>query len=115
MHDSYDGQGVDQLKKVIDTIKNNPDDRRMLMVAWNPTDLDEMALPPCHCLVSKTFYFGHFMISHHDNQSLVPILCRRGTSFMSTVPAKCRHGTWSTIQYRFIRSSYNDDCKCYWS
>ena len=62
MHDSYDGQGVDQLKKVIDTIKNNPDDRRMLMVAWNPTDLDEMALPPCHCLVSKTFYFGHFMI-----------------------------------------------------
>jgi len=50
MHDSYDGQGVDQLKKVIDTIKNNPDDRRMLMVAWNPTDLDEMALPPCHCL-----------------------------------------------------------------
>lgn len=56
MHDSYDGQGVDQLKKVIDTIKNNPDDRRMLMVAWNPTDLDEMALPPCHCLVSN-FYF----------------------------------------------------------
>ena len=52
MHDSYDGQGVDQLKKVIDTIKNNPDDRRMLMVAWNPTDLDEMALPPCHCLVN---------------------------------------------------------------
>ena len=56
MHDSYDGQGVDQLKKVIDTIKNNPDDRRMLMVAWNPTDLDEMALPPCHCLVSKTIF-----------------------------------------------------------
>ena len=56
MHDSYDGQGVDQLKKVIDTIKNNPDDRRMLMVAWNPTDLDEMALPPCHCLVSKTTF-----------------------------------------------------------
>ena len=56
MHDSYDGQGVDQLKKVIDTIKNNPDDRRMLMVAWNPTDLDEMALPPCHCLVSKVIF-----------------------------------------------------------
>jgi len=50
MHDDYTNQGVDQLKKVIETIKTNPDDRRMLMVAWNPVDLDEMALPPCHCL-----------------------------------------------------------------
>jgi len=61
MHDSYDGQGVDQLKKVIDTIKNNPDDRRMLMVAWNPTDLDEMALPPCHCLCQ--FYVAEGRLS----------------------------------------------------
>ena len=114
MHDSYDGQGVDQLKKVIDTIKNNPDDRRMLMVAWNPTDLDEMALPPCHCLVSNFFYFINTCYDTHK-QSLVPILRCRGSTFMSTVPAKCRHGTWSTIQYRFIRSSYDDDCECYWS
>lgn len=52
MQDDYTGKGVDQLKNVIDTIKTNPDDRRMLMVAWNPVDVDEMALPPCHCLVS---------------------------------------------------------------
>lgn len=50
MHDDYTGQGVDQLKNVIETIKNNPNDRRMLMVAWNPVDVDQMALPPCHCL-----------------------------------------------------------------
>lgn len=50
MQDDYTGKGVDQLKNVIDTIKTNPDDRRMLMVAWNPVDVDEMALPPCHCL-----------------------------------------------------------------
>ena len=114
MHDSYDGQGVDQLKKVIDTIKNNPDDRRMLMVAWNPTDLDEMALPPCHCLVSKIVIpiltCKMSCDTHHDNPSLVPILRRGGTSFMSIVPAKCRHGTGSTIQHRFICPSYNDDC-----
>ena len=113
MHDSYDGQGVDQLKKVIDTIKNNPDDRRMLMVAWNPTDLDEMALPPCHCLVSITSSL--IDICCDDNPSLVPILRCRGSTFMSIVPTKCRHGTWSTIQYRFICSSYNDDCECYWT
>ncbi|XP_073966623.1 thymidylate synthase [Choristoneura fumiferana] len=47
---SYTGQGIDQLQNIIDTIKKNPADRRMLMCAWNPSDLGKMALPPCHCL-----------------------------------------------------------------
>ncbi|CAH0721527.1 unnamed protein product, partial [Brenthis ino] len=46
----YTGQGIDQIQNVINTIKNNPSDRRMLICAWNPTDLSKMALPPCHCL-----------------------------------------------------------------
>jgi thymidylate synthase len=46
----YAGQGVDQLQQMIDTIKNNPTDRRILMSAWNPEDLTQMALPPCHLL-----------------------------------------------------------------
>ncbi|XP_007899121.2 thymidylate synthase [Callorhinchus milii] len=50
MHSDYTGQGVDQLQKVIDTIKNNPDDRRIIMCAWNPKDVPKMALPPCHAL-----------------------------------------------------------------
>jgi len=61
MHDDYTGKGVDQLQKVIETIKNNPNDRRMLMVAWNPVDLDEMALPPCHCLCQ--FYVANGKLS----------------------------------------------------
>lgn len=48
-HD-YTGEGVDQLKNIIDKIKNNPNDRRILMSAWNPVDLNEMVLPPCHVL-----------------------------------------------------------------
>ena len=48
MHADYAGQGVDQLAKVIETIKTNPSDRRILLSAWNPKDLDQMALPPCH-------------------------------------------------------------------
>lgn len=40
--------GVDQLKNVIDEIKNNPNSRRLLVSAWNPVDLDKMTLPPCH-------------------------------------------------------------------
>ena len=50
MHTDYTGQGVDQLAQCIDKIKNNPEDRRILMSAWNPSALDEMALPPCHLL-----------------------------------------------------------------
>ncbi|XP_053716133.1 thymidylate synthase isoform X1 [Synchiropus splendidus] len=50
MHADYTGQGVDQLQKVIETIKTNPEDRRIIMCAWNPKDLPLMALPPCHAL-----------------------------------------------------------------
>ena len=50
MHDDYSGKGVDQLQDVIRQIKNSPDSRRILMSAWNPTVLKEMALPPCHIL-----------------------------------------------------------------
>lgn len=48
MHADYTGQGVDQLADVIHKLKNNPTDRRIIMSAWNPADLKEMALPPCH-------------------------------------------------------------------
>ena len=48
----YSGQGVDQLQEIIDTLKNpeTRTSRRMIMTAWNPCKLNEMALPPCHIL-----------------------------------------------------------------
>jgi thymidylate synthase len=48
MHTDYTGQGVHQLADCIDKIINNLDDRRIVMSAWTPKDLDMMALPPCH-------------------------------------------------------------------
>jgi len=47
-HQDYKGQGFDQIQMIIDLIKNSPTSRRILVSAWNPGDLKEMALPPCH-------------------------------------------------------------------
>ena len=46
----YNGGTIDQIKNVIDMIKNHPDSRRMIVSAWNVAEVEQMALPPCHCL-----------------------------------------------------------------
>ncbi len=46
----YKGGTIDQIANVVDLIKHHPDSRRMMVTAWNPAEIDQMALPPCHCL-----------------------------------------------------------------
>ncbi|XP_043526221.1 thymidylate synthase [Frieseomelitta varia] len=61
MHTDYSGQGIDQLEQVIDKIRHSPNDRRIIMTAWNPVDIPKMALPPCHCFVQ--FYVNNGELS----------------------------------------------------
>jgi thymidylate synthase len=45
-----DGRSIDQINRILKTLRVNPSSRRMVVSAWNPADLERMALPPCHCL-----------------------------------------------------------------
>ncbi len=56
-----DGGTIDQLAQVVHMIKTKPDSRRLMVTAWNPSDVDKMALPPCHCLFQ--FYVAEGKLS----------------------------------------------------
>ncbi|KAF9519203.1 hypothetical protein BS47DRAFT_1482185 [Hydnum rufescens UP504] len=79
----YTGQGVDQLKEVIRKIKNEPTDRRIIMSAWNPADLTEMALPPCHMFCQ---FYVHLPDETHSKPGLSCIMYQRSADLGLGIP-----------------------------
>lgn len=58
---NFNGEGIDQIKDVVNRLKTNPNDRRMIVSAWNPAQIDKMALPPCHAFFQ--FYTANGKLS----------------------------------------------------
>ena len=58
---NWNGEGIDQLAQVVDKLKNNPNDRRMIVSAWNVSKIPEMHLPPCHMMFQ--FYVANGKLS----------------------------------------------------
>ena len=58
---NWNNDGIDQIKNLITTLKTNPNDRRMIVTAWNPSKINDMALPPCHMMFQ--FYVANNKLS----------------------------------------------------
>ena len=71
----YKGQGFDQIKWLIQEIKDNPSSRRLILNAWNPPDLDKMALPPCHIL-------SQFYVNQEEGTLSCQLYQRSGDMFL---------------------------------
>lgn len=63
---NFNNEGIDQINEIIHTLKTNPNDRRMLCVAWNLDKIDDMALPPCHVM----FQFYTRELSHNERMKI---------------------------------------------
>ena len=75
-----DWQGVDQIANLINSLRNDPFSRRHIVTAWNPLEINEMALPPCHCL------FQFYVKEHDGNKYLSCQLYQRSADLALGVP-----------------------------
>ncbi len=98
---AQDGKTIDQIANVIAMIKRNPDSRRLIVTAWNPADVDKMALPPCHCLFQ--FYVADGRLSCQLYQRSADVFLGVPFNIASYALAHADGGAGDRLQARRIR------------
>ena len=88
----YVPRNVDQIQKVMDKLKTNPDDRRMIVSAWHPYWVDHCALPPCHCL----FHFNTEELTNEERDA-VATTRQKCEAHMAAVDAYDKTGTYFDV------------------
>ncbi|KIJ12894.1 hypothetical protein PAXINDRAFT_82086 [Paxillus involutus ATCC 200175] len=79
----YTGRGVDQLQECIDKIRNNPTDRRIILSAWNPAAIPDMALPPCHMMCQ---FYVHISSTPGTKNGLSCLMYQRSADLGLGIP-----------------------------
>ncbi|THG95304.1 hypothetical protein EW026_g6326 [Hermanssonia centrifuga] len=79
----YTGEGVDQLKECIRKIKEDPTDRRIILSAWNPADIPQMALPPCHMMCQ---FYVHLPSTPDEKPKLSCLMYQRSADLGLGIP-----------------------------
>jgi thymidylate synthase len=85
--ETADGRSIDQIAQLIEALKKNPDSRRHIVSAWNPGEIEGMALPPCHALFQ--FYVA-------------------GGKLSCQLYQRCRHLPGGALQHRLLRAAHHD-------
>ena len=101
---NFNNEGIDQVAKLVDSLKNNPFSRRHIICAWNPAEVDEMALPPCHA-------FLQFYVSN-DKKYLSCQLYQRSADTFLGVPFKNSRKFDTAISINLFLDSFGAQEMC---
>ena len=106
----YKGGTIDQIAQAVDLIRNHPDSRRIMVSAWNPAEVEQMALPPCHCLFQFYVAAGRLSLQLYQrsadtflgvpfNIASYALLCMMMAQVCGLQPGEFVHTTGDTHLY----------------